>query len=253
MDSLTKRFEQEVFNPYVELLKAEYRINQKFLHAKEMWQKKLTMNELVNGAFLEKSQLYATGEDVRTLPLNDKTKETIGKKLKGRNLYRHQTDAIKQILQGKNTVVATGTSSGKTLCYQLPILDNLINDPSAGLRAIIIYPLNALVNDQLEEWSEILSAYPQITFARFTGQTPNDQKDFETLLRKSLATKYEDSSLKPQEKEITIDKEFRAKLAEMPKNQLSEAIHRMFLLQIFRCLNTFWNVRLMIRFLEMHD
>ncbi len=195
MKSLGERFETEVFNPYRELLKAAYRFNDKFAHAKQVWSEKLTMNELVNGAFLEKSQIYAAGEVVETLPLQPETRRTINQKLSGRNLYRHQTDAIKQILRGENTVVATGTSSGKTLCYQLPILDDLIRDSAAGLRAIIIYPLNALVNDQLEEWSEILRPFPNITFARFTGQTPTDEKDFKDLLRKSINAKYEAGAL----------------------------------------------------------
>lgn len=171
MKSLGERFEAEVFNPYCELLKAEYRFNQKFKHAETTWGEKLTMSELVNGAFLEKSQIYQTGESIETLPLQEETRGTINRKLNGRNLYRHQTDAIKQILRGENTVIATGTSSGKTLCYQLPILDDLLRDSTTGLRAIIIYPLNALVNDQLEEWSDILRPFPNITFARFTGQT----------------------------------------------------------------------------------
>lgn len=221
MKSLGERFETEVFNPYCELLKAEYRFNDKFAHAKQVWSEKLTMNELVNGAFLEKSQIYAAGESVDTLPLQAETRGTINRKLSGRNLYRHQTDAIKQILRGENTVVATGTSSGKTLCYQLPILDDLIRDSADGLRAIIIYPLNALVNDQLVEWSEILRPFPNITFARFTGQTPNDEKDFEDLLRRSIAAKYEDSALKTQEKLRAIDDEFKIQLKNIPSNQLN--------------------------------
>ncbi|MDQ3750201.1 MAG: hypothetical protein M3367_14495, partial [Acidobacteriota bacterium] len=90
MKSLGERFETEVFNPYCELLKAEYRFNERFAHAKQVWSEKLTMNELVNGAFLEKSQIYAAGESVETLPLQAETRDTINKKLGGRNLYRHQ-------------------------------------------------------------------------------------------------------------------------------------------------------------------
>ncbi len=220
MKSLGERFEREVFNPYCELLKAEYRFNEKFAHAKQVWSEKLTMRELVNGAFLEKSQIYQTGESIETLPLQEETRGTINRKLSGRNLYRHQTDAIKQILRGENTVVATGTSSGKTLCYQLPILDDLIRDSAAGLRAIIIYPLNALVNDQLEEWSDILRPFPNITFARFTGQTPNDDKDFVSLLTRSIAAKYEDSQLKKTERDRAIDEELKKQLANIPTNQL---------------------------------
>ena len=72
MKSLGERFEAEVFNPYCELLKAEYRFNQKFKHAETTWGEKLTMSELVNGAFLEKSQIYRTGESVETLPCKRK-------------------------------------------------------------------------------------------------------------------------------------------------------------------------------------
>ncbi len=221
MKSLGERFETEVFNPYCELLKAEYRFNDKFAHAKQVWSQKLTMSELVNGAFLEKSQIYDTGDLVETLQLQEETRRTINRKLSGRNLYRHQTDAIKQILRGENTVVATGTSSGKTLCYQLPILDDLIHGSAAGLRAIIIYPLNALVNDQLEEWSDILRPFQQITFARFTGQTPNDEKDFKDLLRKSINAKYEDSQLKGTERDRAIDEEMNSQLQNVPTNQLT--------------------------------
>lgn len=218
---LGERFERDVFNPYCELLKAEYRFNKRFEHAEQVWAEKLTMSELVNGAFLEKSQIYAAGESVETLPLQAETRRTINRKLRGRNLYRHQTDAIKQILRGENTVVATGTSSGKTLCYQLPILDDLIRGSAVGLRAIIIYPLNALVNDQLEEWGEILRPFPQITFARFTGQTPKDHKDFVSLLTRSIAAKYEDSQLKKTERDRSIDEELKNQLANIPTNQLN--------------------------------
>lgn len=51
---------------------------------------------------------------------------------------------------------------------------------------MIIYPLNALVNDQLKEWEQILRAHPKITFARFTGQTPNNQEDFEKSLKMQI-------------------------------------------------------------------
>lgn len=178
MDSLTARFRNDVFLPYLELLKAGYRFHPTFDHAKQMWEEKLTEQELINGPYLEKSQIYKAGEPLEALGLNEKTIVAIRKRLEGRGLWRHQTDALKLLLNGENAVIATGTSSGKTLCYQIPILDDLIRNPSPGLRAIIIYPLNALVNDQLDEWEKMLKEHPQITFARFTGQTPNSQEEY---------------------------------------------------------------------------
>ena len=157
MDSLTTRFHKEVFAPYLELLKAEYRIHPTFDHARQMWEGKLTADELVNGPYLEKSQIYQEGEPLSALPLHQITKATVLKRLADRRLWSHQTDAIQLILKGKNAVIATGTSSGKTLCYQIPILDDLVREPRPGLRAVIIYPLNALVNDQLTEWENMLN------------------------------------------------------------------------------------------------
>ena len=189
MDSLPARFSSEVFGPYLDLLKAEFRIHPQFSEIREKWERDLTMDLLVSGGgpYLERAQLYAEGADVMSLGLHPATIEAVSSKLQGRGLWKHQTDALQQVLAGKNIVVATGTSSGKTLCFQLPILDALLRDPSPGLRAVIIYPLNALVNDQLNEWERLLGRHPQLTFAKFTGQTPLDQKDYEQRLRDSFA------------------------------------------------------------------
>ena len=72
MKSLTNRFENDVFSPYVELLKAEYRIHPQFSHAKRIWEEKLTMQELVNGPYLEKSQMYAPGDGLEQITLHEK-------------------------------------------------------------------------------------------------------------------------------------------------------------------------------------
>jgi len=69
MDSLTARFNKEVFSSYLDLLKAEYRFHPQFAHAKRMWEEKLTMKELVKGPYLEKSQVYEPGEPLDKLPL----------------------------------------------------------------------------------------------------------------------------------------------------------------------------------------
>jgi len=199
MDSLTSRFQQNVFSPYLDLLKAKYRFHPTFDYAKNIWGQKLTEKELVKGPYLEKSQIYKAGKKLDGLNLHERTKQTIAKRLKGGNLWKHQTDALELILKDANAVVATGTSSGKTLCYQIPILDDLIRNPGPGLRAIIIYPLNALVNDQLEEWERMLGEHPQITFARFTGQTPNTELDYRRILKETYQEELTGKGLSQQE------------------------------------------------------
>lgn len=221
MESLTARFHKEVFLPYVDLLKSGYRFHPAFAHAKKMWEEKLTADELVNGPYLEKSQTYQEGLALDELPLHEKTKSTIRRRLGDRRLWKHQTDALQLVLRGMNAVIATGTSSGKTLCYQIPILDDLIRDPAPGLRAVIIYPLNALVNDQLTEWEQLLAGHPQIRFARFTGQTPNAQSDYVAALRATLREELSDQGLTQQELQQKVENRLAERLRTDIPNRLN--------------------------------
>jgi superfamily II DNA/RNA helicase len=94
-----------------------------------------------------------------------------------RPLYEHQARSIEKVQRGRNLVVASGTGSGKTECFLLPLLDDAIRNPGPGVRAIIIYPLNALANDQLDRLRRLLRAVPEITFGRYTGDTPWTRDD----------------------------------------------------------------------------
>ena len=89
-----------------------------------------------------------------------------------RKLYQHQVESIGKVQLGRNIIVATGTGSGKTECFLLPILDDALKNPGPGVRAIIVYPLNALANDQLDRLRALLRNIPEITFGRYTGDTP---------------------------------------------------------------------------------
>ncbi len=64
-------------------------------------------------------------------------------------LYSHQSAALEATRAGKNIVVVTPTASGKTLCYDLPVIDAIAKDPSA--RALYLFPTKALAQDQLAE------------------------------------------------------------------------------------------------------
>lgn len=76
--------------------------------------------------------------------------------------YRHQWEAIKVAREGKSIVVSAGTGSGKTECFLIPILDDLVREalakrgPLLGLRSMLVYPLNALVFDQIGRWRAVL-------------------------------------------------------------------------------------------------
>lgn len=91
-------------------------------------------------------------------------------------LYEHQVKAIEMARAGKNYIVTTGTGSGKTECFLLPILDDILREqeadgPSAGVRAMILYPMNALANDQLKRLRQLLKG-TDVTFGRYVGDTP---------------------------------------------------------------------------------
>lgn len=90
-------------------------------------------------------------------------------------LYVHQSRALARLTAPKphSVVVATGTGSGKTECFLLPILHDLLKNPGPGIRAILVYPMNALVEDQLERWKRALGLLDnKVTIGRFTGLTP---------------------------------------------------------------------------------
>ena len=91
-------------------------------------------------------------------------------------LYTHQVESLDRVRNGENIVVVTATSSGKTLCYNLPILESILNDRSA--RAIYVYPINALVNDQLKSLFRLnveLGA-EAVSVARYTGSLNSGQR-----------------------------------------------------------------------------
>ncbi|MCA9936858.1 MAG: DEAD/DEAH box helicase [Anaerolineales bacterium] len=85
-------------------------------------------------------------------------------------LYTHQVKSLRKLcVENRNIVVSSGTGSGKTECFLLPILNDLLKDPSPGVRAVLIYPLNALVNDQLDRLRVLLQG-TNITFGRYTSE-----------------------------------------------------------------------------------
>lgn len=94
-----------------------------------------------------------------------------------RPMYSHQVEALRILAAERNLVVATGTGSGKTECFLLPILDHVLKNPGPGLRAIIIYPMNALADDQLGRLRKLLATIPEVTFGRYTGDTPEEVED----------------------------------------------------------------------------
>ncbi len=136
------------------------------------------------GPFLDVTDSFLKAESIEEL-MNDGTLSSYFRFLHLRHtrcLYSHQVRAIRQAGAGKNLVVSTGTGSGKTESFLIPIfqyiLKNIENGTlENGIKAMIIYPMNALANDQIERLRGILQEYPQITFGAYTGQTCEKYND----------------------------------------------------------------------------
>lgn len=89
--------------------------------------------------------------------------------------YSHQAAAITAVLQGENVVVATGTASGKSLCYTVPVMQTLLGRPQA--RALYLFPSKALAHDQLAETTAVVDAGRlPIQVAGYDGDTPRSQR-----------------------------------------------------------------------------
>lgn len=97
-------------------------------------------------------------------------------------LHKHQEDALTIAHNGESYVLTTGTGSGKSLAYMLPIVDHILNtknEANPSIKAIIIYPMNALVNSQLEELDKFFGHYGKkkpVTYGRYTGQEKREER-----------------------------------------------------------------------------
>ncbi len=97
-------------------------------------------------------------------------------------LHRHQADAVRAAKTKNSYVLTTGTGSGKSLSYIIPIVDRVLREGSGkGIRAIVVYPMNALANSQFGELQKFLchgypDGKPPVTFKKYTGQEPDAEK-----------------------------------------------------------------------------
>ena len=123
-------------------------------------------------------------------------------------LYKHQEEAITKLLvKRRNLVVATGTGSGKTEAFLLPIVSDLLQEYEQGslgpgVRALLLYPMNALANDQVKRLRNLLKDCPQITFGRYIGETLERKNDALEHYRKVF-------SCDPLENELISREEMR--------------------------------------------
>jgi ATP-dependent helicase YprA (DUF1998 family)/rubrerythrin len=175
-----------------------------------------------NGPFVEIKDSFKSGKTIQELieqgilsPLFkdlEKNKKYLPKLPVSRPLYLHQEKAIEKIVAGKNVVVSTGTGSGKTNCFLIPVINELLREKEKGqlndgVRAIFIYPMNALANDQIKGLREILMAYPDIRFGVYNGGTENREADAISLYEAMYANeKYPELRKRLINEEVSRDR-----------------------------------------------
>ena len=154
---------------------------------------------LTKGPFLEASAPFEHGCSVRELVEEELLSELFLRFTEDtfpidRPLHVHQETAIRKAVGRRNLIVSTGTGSGKTEAFLLPILNGLFNEiktgtiKQAGVRALLLYPMNALANDQVKRLRRLLAPFPEITFGRYVGETEHTKQSAEEAFHSRYPT-----------------------------------------------------------------
>src|SRR5258707_11340333 len=135
---------------------------------------------LVKGPFISLSESFAKGESVQKMA-NDGILHSVMPGLIGYpTMYLHQQQVFEAVRGKQHVLVSTGTGSGKTESFLYPIIDDLLRQRdqgiTAGLTAVLVYPMNALANDQLDRLRDVLGG-TGITFGQWVGTTPAKEED----------------------------------------------------------------------------
>lgn len=118
------------------------------------------------GPYLDVINSFKKGKSIQTLIDEGALDPDFLKlSLKDIILYKHQENSLYQTKKGENVIVTTGTGSGKTESFLIPIINELMEEKRArklgpGVRALIIYPMNALANDQMDRLRKLLKITP---------------------------------------------------------------------------------------------
>ena len=161
-----------------------------FINIKNENIRKIVLSEMEKGKFwpeplIQFNPSYETGQSIQSLCENNILHDDLKEVFKDYELYKHQVEAIKKGCLDNDFIVTSGTGSGKSLTFLGTIFNYLFkNKKQNGVKAVIVYPMNALINSQFEEISKYKSTYENnrntkfpITFAQYTGQESDEQRE----------------------------------------------------------------------------
>jgi ATP-dependent helicase YprA (DUF1998 family) len=133
---------------------------------------------LVQGPFISLSEAFAKGESVQEMAIKGILHHVMPGLIGYATMWKHQQQVFEAVRKQNHVLVATGTGSGKTESFLYPIIDDLLRQRdhgvNSGLTAILVYPMNALANDQLDRLRDMLGG-TGITFGQWIGTTPDKE------------------------------------------------------------------------------
>ncbi|MCC6316615.1 MAG: DEAD/DEAH box helicase [Gemmatimonadaceae bacterium] len=135
---------------------------------------------LLKGPYVSLSRSFRRGASVADLVRDGVLHPHLANVSPYPNVYGHQESAIRSIVQGHATLVSTGTGSGKTEAFLYPIISRCLalrdDDAPPGIVAVLVYPMNALAEDQLDRLRALLAG-SGVTFGMYIGKTPDRTAD----------------------------------------------------------------------------
>ena len=135
---------------------------------------------LLKGPYISLSQIFKEGASVTQLVDEEILHPHMQNLIPYPAVYGHQETAIRHIAQNKTTLVSTGTGSGKSECFLYPIISHCLKlrdqKVPEGITAVIVYPMNALAEDQCDRLRSLLAG-TGISFGLYIGKTPRQQSD----------------------------------------------------------------------------
>lgn len=187
--------QQKLKNALMRYLVTRAAIHSEYLRD-EIKRQLLDKNSIAQDVYIQLLKDYRKGSKLKDISIDNKNilhpnfssvvNQEVNEERKGFNvnweLFTHQEEAIKSAFLNKNIIVASGTGSGKTESFLIPIINRLLKEPrhigSNGVRCVILYPMNALVNDQIKRIRDWLGKTEEnehnLTFAYYTSKTPNE-------------------------------------------------------------------------------
>ena len=145
---------------------------------------KIIMGEgLIPEPLIQFNPSFQKGETLNALIEQKLINSNLPKTFGGYTLYKHQIEAIKIGIQNKGFIVTSGTGSGKSLTFLATVFNYLFNlgpEKKKGVKAILVYPMNALINSQEEEikkYAENFGTDFPITFGKYTGQESAEARE----------------------------------------------------------------------------